>query len=155
MASSEKKRALRFYTIGVGAVAIAAAAVVYFHLSRNSEIAAIREAKAAVAERGPRIEVVTTMAGPTERTIKLLGDVRSAATTTLYGKVAGYLKTISVDKGDKVTAGQEIAYIESTELQQQFAGASADLANKRRTLARSRALATLAAAAPDHVAVVK
>ncbi len=40
----------------------------------------VREARAAVAERGPRIEVVTTAAGPTVRTIKLLGDVRSGAT---------------------------------------------------------------------------
>ena len=90
--------------------------------------------------KGPRIEVVAAAAGPTERTIKLLGDLRSGATTTLYGKVAGYLKTISVDKGDKVEAGQVLAYIESPELEQQYAGASADLANKRRNRDRTREL---------------
>ncbi len=99
-----------------------AASVVYFHYVRNQDIAAVREARAAVADRGPRIEVVTTAAGPTERTIKLLGDVRSGATTTLYSKVAGYLKAMHVDKGDKVEAGQIIAEIESPELDQQYAG---------------------------------
>ena len=108
------------------------ARVYYIHKSRNLEISTVREARAAIAERGPRIEVVKATASPTERTIKLLGDVRSGASTTIYAKVAGYLKTISVDKGDRVEAGQIIAQIESPELEQQYAGASADLANKRR-----------------------
>jgi RND family efflux transporter MFP subunit len=130
----------RLHLIGIGAVIIAAIGVLYFYLSRSGEIAAVREARAAHAARGPRIEVVSATKGPTERSIKLLGDLRSGATTTLYGKVSGYLKTISVDKGDKVTAGQVLAFIESPELEQQYAGASADLGNKRRTLERTRDL---------------
>src|SRR5690242_9277749 len=35
---------------------------------------------------------------------------------TLYAKVSGYLKTLSVDKGDSVTAGQPLADIEVPEL---------------------------------------
>ena len=96
----------------------------------QSERRAAREARAVVAERGPRIEFVTATAGPTERTIKLLGDVRSGATAMLYAKVAGYLKEIQVDKGDKVEAGQILAEIESPELEQQYAAASADLAQQ-------------------------
>ena len=134
------KRPMRLYLIGGGAVAIAALSVGYFYLSRSGEIAAVREARAMHAAKGPRIEVVAATAGPTERAIKLLGDLRSGATTTLYGKVAGYLKTIVVDKGDKVEAGQVLAFIESPELDQQYAGASADLANKRRNLDRTREL---------------
>lgn len=138
-----KKKAGRsgpFYIGGIGAIILAGAAAFYFHFSRNMEVATAREARAAVAERGPRIEVVPTGAGPTERTIKLLGDVRSAASATIYAKVAGYLKTISVDKGDKVQEGQVLAYIESPELEQQFTGASADLANKRRNYVRVKDL---------------
>jgi len=137
---ADKKRPTRLYVFGVGAVVVAALGVTYFYLSRSGEIAAVREARAMHAAKGPRIEVVAAAAGPKERTIKLLGDLRSGATTTLYGKVAGYLKTISVDKGDKVEAGQVLAYIESPELDQQYAGASADLANKRRTRDRNRDL---------------
>ncbi len=133
-------RPMRLYLIGGGAVVAAALSVGYFYLSRSGEIAAVREARAMHAAKGPRIEVVAASAGPTERTIKLLGDLRSGATTTLYGKVAGYLKTISVDKGDKVEAGQVLAFIESPELEQQYTGASADLANKRRNRDRTREL---------------
>ena len=140
MANQQGARSIKIYAIGVGAIVAAGLAVTYFHFSRNSEIAAIREVRAMVAERGPRIEIVTTSAGPTERSIKLLGDVRSAASTTIYAKVAGYLKSISVDKGDKVETGQVIAQIESPELEQQFAGAAADLANKRRNFDRIKEL---------------
>jgi membrane fusion protein (multidrug efflux system) len=138
--SAEKKRPTRLYMFCIGAVVVAALGVSYLYLARSGEIAAVREARAMHAAKGPRIEVVAAAAGPKERTIKLLGDLRSGATTTLYGKVAGYLKTISADKGDKVEAGQVLAYIESPELDQQYAGASADLANKRRTRDRAREL---------------
>jgi membrane fusion protein (multidrug efflux system) len=138
--SADKKRPTRLYMFGISAVVVAALGVGYFYLSRSGEIAAVREARAMHAAKGPRIEVVAAAAGPKERTIKLLGDLRSGATTTLYGKVAGYLKTISVDKGDKVQDGQVLAFIESPELEQQYAGASADLANKRRTRDRTRDL---------------
>jgi RND family efflux transporter MFP subunit len=140
MASSRPARSARFYLSGIACLAVAGGAVFYFHYVRNQEIATVREARAAVADLGPRVEVVTTQAGPTTRMIKLLGDVRSGASTTLYSKVAGYLKTITVDKGDKVEAGQVVAEIESPELDQQYAGAAADLANKQRNLARIKGL---------------
>jgi len=140
MSNAKDASASKFYAFSLISIAVAAAAVFYFHFVRNQEIATVREAKALVAERGPRIEVVTTAAGPTTRMIKLLGDVRSGATTVLYSKVAGYLKTMHVDRGDKVEAGQLVAEIESPELDQQYAGASADLVNKRRNLARLKAL---------------
>ena len=62
-------------------------AVGYFHLSRNQNVASAREARAARVDRGPRVEFVTAAQGPTERTIKLLGDVRAGATAILYAKV--------------------------------------------------------------------
>jgi len=117
-------RPLAFYAVTVAVLAAAAGAVYYVHKSRSIEISTVREARAAIAERGPRIEVVKAVQSPTERSIKLLGDVRSGASTTIYAKVAGYLKTISVDKGDRVEANQIIAQIESPELEQQYAGDS-------------------------------
>ena len=140
MASTQTARSPKFYAFWITSLVIAGAAVVYFHYARDQNIAAVREVRAAVADRGPRIEVVTTAAGPTVRTIKVLGDVRSGATTTLYSKVAGYLKVMHVDKGDKVEVGQIIAEIESPELDQQYAAAAADLVNKRRNLDRIRGL---------------
>ena len=130
----------RFYLFGVAAMVIAIGAVIYFHLARNQNVASAREARAVAAALGPRIEFVTAAGGPTERTIRLLGDVRSGAMAILYAKVSGYIKEMHVDKGDKVEAGQILAEIESPELEQQFAAASADLAHKRRNLARIKEL---------------
>ena len=140
MASSKEGRSSKFYVFGVGALVIAVGAVVYFHVTRNQNVASAREARAVVSDRGPRVEFVTATAGPTERTIRLLGDVRSGATAVLYAKVAGYIKEVQVDKGDKVEAGQILAEIELPEVEQQFAAASADLVHKRRNLARIKEL---------------
>jgi len=50
-----------------------------FHLSRSNYVSVAREARASIAERGPRIEVVAAAKGPDKRTITLLADVRSNA----------------------------------------------------------------------------
>jgi RND family efflux transporter MFP subunit len=138
--ASSKAGSSKFYLFGVGALIIAIGAVAYFHVTRNQNVASARESRAVIAERGPRVEFVAATAGPVERTIRLLGDVRSGASAVLYAKVAGYIKEVQVDKGDKVEAGQILAEIESPEVDQQFAAASADLVNKRRTLARVKEL---------------
>jgi membrane fusion protein, multidrug efflux system len=140
MASAQKAPSPKFYLLGGLMVAAAALVVVYFHFANSQEIAAVREARAALVEMGPRVEVVTSEAGPTEREITLLADVRAIATTTIYAKLSGYLKSVPVDKGDRVEAGQVVAEIESVELAQQYAGAMADLENKRRNAARTRDL---------------
>src|SRR2546423_14610689 len=51
------------------------------------------------------------------RVIRLPGDVIAFEEATLYAKVAGYLDRISVDKGDRVRAGQVLAVIRAPELE--------------------------------------
>ena len=60
----------------------------------------------------------------------------------MYAKVSGYMKSVLVDRGDRVQAGQVIAVIESPEIDQQYNAAVADLEHKRRNLARSQELLT-------------
>jgi membrane fusion protein, multidrug efflux system len=50
------------------------------------------------------------------RRITLPGNVMAYQEATLYAKVAGYLKTISVDKGDTVKEGDLLAEIEAPEM---------------------------------------
>ena len=50
------------------------------------------------------------------RFVTLPGTVRANQQATLYAKVPGYLKSIAVDKGDAVKAGQALAEIEVPEL---------------------------------------
>ena len=50
------------------------------------------------------------------RYVTLPGTIRANQQATLYAKVAGYLKSLSVDKGDRVSAGQSLGEIEVPEL---------------------------------------
>jgi membrane fusion protein (multidrug efflux system) len=54
--------------------------------------------------------------GDIYRYVSLPGTLRADQQVTLYPKVAGYVKTIAVDKGDQVRAGQVLAEIEVPEL---------------------------------------
>src|SRR5207245_4803547 len=54
--------------------------------------------------------------GPIMRNVTLPGEVKPYQQATLYAKVAGYLKTITVDKGDRVNEGDPIAGIEVPEM---------------------------------------
>jgi len=60
-----------------------------------------------------------------------MGEARPFASVTLYAKVAGYLKTVRVDVGDRVREGDVIATIESPETDRALAGAKADYDNKQ------------------------
>src|SRR5260370_19725560 len=62
------------------------------------------------------VQVILPKRGPITRTIILPGEVKAFQQATLYAKVGGYLKTITVDKGDSVKAGDLIADIEVPEL---------------------------------------
>ncbi len=125
-----------------GLVLLVAAGFGTFRFMQQSaaNVASTRTAMETEAARGPRVVVATVAQGPSIRTIQLLGDARAYSTATLFAKVSGYLKTVSVDKGDLVTAGQIIAEIESTELESQYQSAVADLDNKQRIAARARDL---------------
>jgi membrane fusion protein (multidrug efflux system) len=116
----------------------AGCAVVYLWHRNDVALSAAREAHAAVVERGPRVQVVVAAQGPNRRDIVLLGDVKANATAVIYGKVSGYLKSIHVDRGDRVEAGQIVAEIDSAETDSQYVSAVADLENKKRVAARDR-----------------
>jgi RND family efflux transporter MFP subunit len=133
-------RSIKFYLFGTALVVVTFAAAGYFHFSRNHTVATAREARGTAADKGPRVEMVAVTQGPTQRTITLLADVRSNQTAILYAKVSGYLKTLHVDRGDRVEAGQTVAQIESPEIDQQYAAALTDLEHKKRNLTRSQEL---------------
>jgi membrane fusion protein (multidrug efflux system) len=96
--------------------------------------------RAASLQSGPRVAVVTVTESPGQRVVTLLGEARPYLATTLYAKVGGYLRTISVDKGDRVQANQVVAEIESPELDHQYQAAVADARNKRLDAERAKVL---------------
>lgn len=62
------------------------------------------------------VQVVNAQRGSITRFVTLPGEIKPYQEATLYAKVAGYLKTIDVDKGDQVKEGQLLAVLEVPEL---------------------------------------
>src|SRR2546425_4266220 len=62
------------------------------------------------------VQVVQPKRGSITRNVTLPGEIKAYQQATLYAKVAGYLKTITVDKGDRVKEGDLIADIEVPEM---------------------------------------
>jgi RND family efflux transporter MFP subunit len=77
-----------------------------------------RGSQTATQPAEPRsVQVVRPFRGEIARTVKLPAfRVLAIQEATLYAKVSGYLKTLTVDKGDSVRAGQLLAEIEVPEL---------------------------------------
>ena len=107
---------------------------------KDAQLIASREARADVVAQGPPVQLAAVAQGPNERLITLLGDTRPYQTATIYSKVGGYLKSITVDRGDSVTAGQVVATVDSAETDRQYDMATSDLANKRKNAERARSL---------------
>lgn len=92
----------------------------------------------------PSVTVTRVKTGVLERTITLPGTVRAYQEAMLYAKVAGYLKSIAVDRGDRVTAGQVLAELEVPEIQAEIGKLkaevdAAEIEKKRLTEAARRA----------------
>ena len=132
------RRAWRFKLLAIVALIGAGSGVASLIFAQENTIEAQRADLEDAQLRGPRVEVTAATPGPTERTIRLFSDVRPYQEVTLYGKVSGYLKSVTVDKGAMVKAGQLIAEVASPETDAQYASSLADLANKK-TLAERAA----------------
>jgi membrane fusion protein, multidrug efflux system len=76
-----------------------------------------------VVARGPHVLVTQLKAAAASRTIDLPASIHGYVETPVYAKIPGYMKTIKVDKGDRVRTGQIIAVIESPETDKQVADA--------------------------------
>jgi membrane fusion protein (multidrug efflux system) len=74
------------------------------------------------------LTVTRLKTGDITRTVQLLGEVRPRQQVALYAKVGGYVKTVRVDIGDRVEAGDLLAELEVPELVADEARARAELA---------------------------
>ena len=82
------------------------------------------------------VQVVRPRQGVMDKSIELPGDVVGFYEAALHSKVTGYLKTISVDKGDSVKTGQVLAEIQVPELRSNLQRAQANLEIERITYDR-------------------
>lgn len=87
-------------------------------------------------ERGPQIEYITEAArrGTLTQTVSATGSIESTASLNLNFEVSGTLREIYVREGDHVEAGQEVAKLDTTELDKQVARVAAELSAARANL---------------------
>jgi len=109
-----------FRIAGGAAVLVAVGIFGYFYLVPRSVAAFVVEAAPAVIE----------IRGPT-----LLDAIDKVIVTA---RIQGYLKTVEVDKNDRVVAGQVLARIDSADIESQLLGAKADADAADQAVAEAR-----------------
>ena len=122
--SSVSVRGLRI--AGIIAVVVAAAIVVVGLVTRASGNARLREWTD--AQSVPTVAVAPPQSSGDAGTLDLPGRLEAYSRASLYARVPGYLKSWSVDIGSPVKAGQELATIETPDLDQELLQSKANLA---------------------------
>lgn len=131
----------RMTVIGVAAGVVSGA--VWVGLARSGP----RTATAAAAQP-PSVSVAVIARGDLSQTLTLAAEFRPYQEIEVHAKVAGYVKSINVDVGDRVKAGQLLAVLEIPELQDDMATDEAGV--KRSGEEVNRARADLARAESAH-----
>lgn len=90
--------------------------------------------------QGARVLVAPAGGAQRSREIEMPATVHGYIETPVYAKISGYLRTIMVDKGDRVRKDQVIARLESPELDHQVASDAATCDLARVTDRRNQAL---------------
>lgn len=90
-----------------------------------------------------RVTVVEPLRRVAVRSITLPATVEPFEKATLYAKVAGYLQSIKVDRGDRVQKGEVLALIAIPEMEKEYRGAQAAVLEAEAALERAQADAAL------------
>ena len=123
----------RLRLVGIVAVVVAAAIVVVGLVTRASGNARLREWTDAQAV--PTVVVAPPAASGDAGALDLPGRLEAYTRASLYARVPGYLKSWSVDIGSPVKAGQELAVIETPDLDQELLQSKANLATAQANVA--------------------
>ena len=129
-----------------------AGAIVTVACGRHDAASAQSGQSTATASQPPTIDVTKVTARTLSSTISLPGELTPFEAVDLYAKETGFVKSIAVDRGSKVTRGEMIAELEAPELvarraqataayqsaQAQLGSAQAKLAADRATYDRLR-----------------
>ena len=122
---------LIFFAVLAILVAAAVAGGTLPRLTRQKGLlAAARE----VTDRKPLVIATAVHFAGARDSIDLPGELQSIVESPIFARADGYLQTRLVDIGDRVTAGQLMAVLETPELDQQILQARASLAQAQSAL---------------------
>jgi RND family efflux transporter MFP subunit len=99
----------------------------------------------------PRAVIALVKRQTVANTLSVAGEFFPYQEVEIHAKVAGYIKEIPVDIGDRVHAGQTLAKLEIPELNAQVQGADASVRHSQEEITRSRNEVTRAEA--NHAAL--
>ncbi len=118
------------YIVGVLTILVAGAMAFRLLTRQRNQVQAATEQLKADGQKGPTVEVAFARRVAGSNTVRLIGEAHPYQSAVIYAKVSGYMRSISVDKGDFVRTDQSIAVIESPEIDKQYQAAVADAHNK-------------------------
>ena len=121
-----KRASALFYIAALVSVAVAAGLVAGLIRVRGERLERESSELGQELAEGRRVLVTPVLAAESARSVEIPATMRGYIETPVYAKIAGYLKTITVDKGDRVKKDQVMATLESPELDQQVANARAN-----------------------------
>ena len=96
-------------------------------------------AKAAPADPSQKVQVTKVVAQKLAMTVHLPGEIEPYEVVAVFPKVTGFVKSISVDRGSHVKAGERIAQLEAPELIAQRSEAQSKLQAAQAQLAAAEA----------------
>jgi RND family efflux transporter MFP subunit len=97
------------------------------HQNRVAAEARLAAATKFDAAQSPGVDVVTVEPAPPRQSLMLPGETAAWYDSRIYARVSGYVKNWYVDIGDRVTAGETLATIDTPELDAQLVAAKAKL----------------------------
>ena len=102
-------------------------------------LACTRPSAATESTSHPSVSVAKVVNGDLAQTLTLAAEFRPYQEIEVHAKVAGYVKAINVDVGDRVSAGQLLAVLEIPELQDDMATAEAGVKHSQEEVNRAEA----------------
>jgi membrane fusion protein, multidrug efflux system len=98
-------------------------------------------APAAAAAGPPTIDIVRVVEQPLDVQLSLPGELTAFQAVAIFPRVTGFVKTVAVDRGSRVSAGAVLATLEAPELTAQKLEAQSKLQGAEAQLAVARAKA--------------
>src|SRR5215470_3960395 len=99
----------------------------------------VSSAKAAPTDPSPKVQVTKVVAQKLAITVHLPGEIEPYEVVAVFPKVTGFVKSITVDRGSRVKAGERIAQLEAPELIAQRSEAQSKLQAAQAQLAAAEA----------------
>ena len=118
------------YLAGVVVVLVASVLACLLFTRQRTHVQAATQQLTTEGQKGPSVQIATAHKVAGSDTLRLIGEARPFQSAIVYAKVSGYMRSISVDKGDSVHANQVMAVIDSPEIDKQYQAAVADAHNK-------------------------